>query len=91
MYAFKCNFLFQHPWINGITGFDVVQKQPNVLLGWIGGAEARLIESIDTEVISSVCIKLLRTFLNSPDIPYPDKTIRYSNAPCCLTFLCFTQ
>lgn len=55
----------------------MVRKQPNVLLGWIGGREAKMIESVDIEIISSVCTKLLRKFLNSPDIPAPLKIFRY--------------
>lgn len=34
-------------------------------------------ESIEIEIISSVCTRLLRKFLNSPDIPAPLKIFRY--------------
>ncbi|XP_054708898.1 uncharacterized protein LOC129218603 [Uloborus diversus] len=74
--------LNENPWINGITGFDVVRNQPNVLLGWIGGMEAKQIENIDDITVKEVCTKILRIFLNKKDIPFPKvifRTYWYTN------------
>ncbi|GFU06879.1 hypothetical protein NPIL_304162 [Nephila pilipes] len=72
----------ENPWVHDITGFDVVQKYPNILLGWIGGKGAIMMESIDEGTISTACSDLLRIFLKRPDIPIPTKVLRscwYSN------------
>ncbi|GFQ64744.1 hypothetical protein TNCT_196611 [Trichonephila clavata] len=71
----------QNPWIHSISGFDVVQKYPNILLGWIGGKEAIMMESIDEETVGNVCSDLLRIFLKRPDIPNPNKVLRDPTHP----------
>ncbi|GFW39222.1 spermine oxidase [Trichonephila clavipes] len=70
--------LDQNPWIHDISGFDVVQRYPNILLGWIGGKGAVRMESIDEEAVGNVCSDLLRIFLKRPDIPNPSKVLRSS-------------
>ncbi|GIX84722.1 spermine oxidase [Caerostris extrusa] len=72
----------EHPWINDISGFDALPKFPNILLGWIGGEGAKLMETVEEEVVGNVCSDLLRIFLNQPSIPNPLKVVRscwYSN------------
>ncbi|KFM64622.1 Spermine oxidase, partial [Stegodyphus mimosarum] len=66
----------ENPWVRGISGFDVVWKQPNTLLGWIVGAHAKTMESIDEKQVGIICAELLRIFLNKPDIPYPAHVYR---------------
>ncbi|KAF8785917.1 Spermine oxidase like protein [Argiope bruennichi] len=73
----KCEALsLENPWIYDITGFDVLPKSSNILLGWIGGEGARLMETVDEETVGKVCSDLLRIFLKRPDIPNPSRTIR---------------
>ncbi|KAG8198798.1 hypothetical protein JTE90_007102 [Oedothorax gibbosus] len=79
----KCEQLCaKNPWITGITGFDILDKDSNILLGWVGGKEAKLMESLKEENISDICTELLRIFLDNPNIPKPIRTLRsnwYSN------------
>ncbi|XP_015175694.1 PREDICTED: uncharacterized protein LOC107066013 [Polistes dominula] len=56
-------------WAKDLTGFDVVRSHRGVLLGWIGGKSAPLIENISEEEIGIGCTNLLRHFLKNYDIP----------------------
>ncbi|XP_042901197.1 uncharacterized protein [Parasteatoda tepidariorum] len=68
--------LNENPWVRGITGFDIDKKLPNVLLGWIGGKEAKLSEEISDDDICLISTKLLKIFCNQSDLPSPLKVYR---------------
>ena len=61
-------------WTKGITGFDPVLDKPNVLLGWIGGDEAILVEKLEPDVVARACTKLLKKFTKL-SIPQPRNNI----------------
>lgn len=50
-------------WTRDIIAFDVVRRQPNLLIGWIGGAGARQVELESDEFIGHVCLRLFDKFL----------------------------
>lgn len=50
-------------WVHDIIAFDVVRRQPNLLIGWIGGRGARLMENETDANIAETCIKTLNRFL----------------------------
>ncbi|XP_015781614.1 spermine oxidase [Tetranychus urticae] len=82
----KANYSDQYPpWVYDISGIDTVAGQPNVLVGWIGGKGAELIEKESDETLLRVFHSLLTRFLPSivhREIPKPIKIIRtswYSN------------
>lgn len=62
-------------WVRGISGFDLVYENPNVLVGWIGGKAAEHMESLSDHEVLSACVHVLSTFLNR-DIPKPASIIR---------------
>lgn len=62
-------------WVRGISGFDLVYENPNVLVGWIGGKAAEHMESLSDHEVLSACVHVLSTFLNR-DIPEPVSIIR---------------
>ena len=50
-------------WAYDLIAFDVVRRQPNLLIGWIGGLGARLMEQeLDVE-IGETCVRILERFL----------------------------
>lgn len=63
-------------WIRGISGFDVVRGQPNILVGWIGGKPAEDMEMISEEEIGEICVNYLKQFLKKPEIPNPIQVIK---------------
>lgn len=50
-------------WVYDILAFDTVRRQPNLLIGWIGGRGARLMEEETDAFIAETCIKVLKRFL----------------------------
>lgn len=50
-------------WVYDIISFDVVRRQPDLLIGWIGGYGARLMEEETDNAIGETCIKILHRFL----------------------------
>lgn len=54
--------MFAH-WAHDIIAFDVVRRQPNLLMGWIGGRGASLMEQENDAEIAKTCIKVLDHFL----------------------------
>lgn len=63
-------------WAQDLTGFDVLQSHKGLLLGWIGGKSARIIERISEEEVGIGCTNLLRHFLKDYNIPNAKECIR---------------
>jgi hypothetical protein len=63
-------------WLRDLTGFDVVPGLEGVLVGWVGGRGAQLVEEITEEEIGQQCTELLRKFTQNRDIPLPCHVIR---------------
>ena len=45
--------------VKKLTGFDTVEKHPNMLVGWISGAEAEYVETLDDDKIGKVCVNFV--------------------------------
>lgn len=61
-------------WVKDIISFDSVRKQPNLLIGWIGGHGAKLMELESDVNIAEICLKLINKFLPK-DYNKPTKLI----------------
>ena len=66
---------YKNCWLRDLSGFDVVPNT-NMLLGWIGGLGAKIVEDIDEKDVGIACVDLLRRFLKDPSIPYPKNCLR---------------
>lgn len=69
-------------WARYLSGFDPVLDQPHMLLGWVGGRGAELVEGIPEEDIGKKCAEVLRIFAGNPAISNPVRVIRYVFFPC---------
>jgi hypothetical protein len=56
-------------WFEDISKFEVVNSYPNAISAWIAGSED--FEKLDDASIAQECTRLLRKFLNNPNIPEP--------------------
>lgn len=56
-------------WTRDLTGFDVVPNHEGVLLGWIGGRGACIIETLSEQQIAMDCENLLKYYLKFDKIP----------------------
>ncbi|XP_069688815.1 uncharacterized protein [Periplaneta americana] len=63
-------------WTRDLTGFDVLLGQEGVLLGWVGGKGAELVEEVTEEEVGQHCTELLRKFTLNNEIPLPQNVIR---------------
>jgi demethoxyubiquinone hydroxylase (CLK1/Coq7/Cat5 family) len=63
-------------WLWDVTGFDVITELEGVLLGWVGGKGAQLIEEMMEDEIGQHHTDLLRKFTQNKDIPLPCHVIR---------------
>jgi spermine oxidase len=61
-------------WREDICKFEVVKSYPNALSAWIPGNGNT--EILDDKIIALECTKLLRKFLNNPNIPEPKHIVR---------------
>lgn len=59
-----------------MSGFDVLANLRGVLLGWVGGQGAVAMEKLSDEQISEDCTNVIRNFMNSRDVPPPDRIFR---------------
>lgn len=50
-------------WVEDIIAFDVVRRQPNLLIGWVGGYGSKLMEEESDEKVGETCLRLLENFL----------------------------
>jgi len=65
-------------WFRGIQGFSTVAGQPTLLVGWIAGDEAELMENVPDTVVGDVCQELLQRFMADESIPKPKAVMRSS-------------
>ncbi|CAG0914238.1 unnamed protein product [Notodromas monacha] len=63
-------------WVRGITGFDPVIRQPCTLVCWLGGEEARFMETLSEEKIKEALVALLRKFCADLNVPDPVRILR---------------
>nr|CAD7404259.1 unnamed protein product [Timema poppensis] len=63
-------------WVRDLTGFDVSPNHRAVLLGWIGGRGAEVMEDLSEEEVGKHCTQLLKRFTQRSNIPPPSRTIR---------------
>ncbi|XP_023248604.1 spermine oxidase-like isoform X2 [Copidosoma floridanum] len=63
-------------WLRDLTGFDVVPTHRAVLLGWIGGKGAEIVETLNEEEIIKDCAQLLRYFVKDASIPEASRCLR---------------
>ena len=64
-------------WTKFLTGFDILEEEKNgVLLGWIGGRGAHIMETLNEQQVAQDCLKLLQVFLRRNDIPFPRQCFR---------------
>ncbi|XP_043269279.1 spermine oxidase isoform X2 [Venturia canescens] len=82
-------------WIWDLTGFDVLPNHDAVLLGWVGGQGASIVEKLTENEVANDCLYALKTFLKRDNIPHPKRCIRtrwnankyvrgaYSHIPAC--------
>lgn len=56
-------------WLEDVFGFYIVDYQPNILCGWIGGPSARTMESLDDSRILDGCMWLFEKFLGA-ELPW---------------------
>jgi spermine oxidase len=61
-------------WFKSITGFNPVTGNSKALLGWLGGHEAKFVETLSEEIVGEECAKILRDFTGF-SVPVPDKVI----------------
>lgn len=61
-------------WARDLIGFDGVRRQPKILVGWIGGDGARLMEQESDSKIGETCLRILKKFLPC-DQDKPDKLL----------------
>ncbi|XP_044017962.1 spermine oxidase-like isoform X1 [Aphidius gifuensis] len=64
------------PWTRYLTGFDVLQNQETVLLGWVGGKGAKIIEDLSEQEVANDCIDVLRFFMKKNTLPAPKRCKR---------------
>nr|CAD7264964.1 unnamed protein product [Timema shepardi] len=63
-------------WVRDLTGFDVSPNHRAVLLGWIGGRGAEVMEDLSEEEVGKHCTQLLKRFTQRSNIPPPSRIIR---------------
>nr|CAD7427041.1 unnamed protein product [Timema monikensis] len=63
-------------WVRDLTGFDVSPNHRAVLLGWIGGRGAEVMEDLSEEEVGQHCTQLLKRFTQRSNIPLPSQIIR---------------
>lgn len=65
-------------WVQDIIAFDIVRRQSNLLIGWIGGLGAKLMERESDMNIAKTCLAIIEQFLPASN----DKPSRLVNCIC---------
>ncbi|XP_058797804.1 spermine oxidase-like isoform X2 [Phymastichus coffea] len=63
-------------WAKDLTGFDVIKDQKSILLGWVGGKGACVIETLSEQQIIKDCAEIFRFFLKNENVPEASKCIK---------------
>jgi len=67
-----------HRWTRAVSSFSEVRWHPGLLLTWVAGAAAELVDSLEDAELVTGLTALLRTFLGRPDLPAPSRVIRHA-------------
>lgn len=60
----------ENRWLEGVISVHPIDNQPNVLLGWITGDDARKMETVPAETVAEQVMMLLKMVLKDvPDAP----------------------
>ncbi|KAK6635766.1 hypothetical protein RUM44_001020 [Polyplax serrata] len=65
-------------WGKYVTGFDVICQERPILLGWVGGEGAKIIENLTEEKIGLDATRYLKQFYRKLEIPLPKRVVRSS-------------
>jgi len=68
----------QDDWYKAFLGFDEVLNCPNWLVGWIGGKEVEIMESLEEAVVVNQLGNLIRRSTGDSSLPDPSQVIRTS-------------
>ena len=63
-------------WSKTIFNLSPVEGQPSLLVCWVVGEAALVVDGLEDEEIIRQVTELLRTFTGDPTIPAPDQVIR---------------
>ncbi|XP_003704750.2 uncharacterized protein LOC100878001 [Megachile rotundata] len=63
-------------WTKDLTGFDVLPNHEGVLLGWVGGRGAYMIETISEQQVATDCENLLKYYLKLENISPVKRCVR---------------
>ncbi|TRY70897.1 hypothetical protein TCAL_02797 [Tigriopus californicus] len=68
-------------WVQHVVGFDAVIDHPNMLMAWVSGEAARIMESLPDQTIATQLCDVLRlvTKKSLPDLKSVDVTRWYTN------------
>ncbi|XP_076240610.1 uncharacterized protein LOC143183085 [Calliopsis andreniformis] len=63
-------------WTRDLTGFDVLPDHKGVLLGWVGGQGAYIVETLNEQQVAIDCENLLKHYLKHDKIPPVKRCLR---------------
>ena len=63
-------------WTRDLTGFDVLPDHEGVLLGWVGGRGAYIVETLSEQQVAADCENLLKYYLKLDEIPPVKRCLR---------------
>lgn len=63
-------------WVRDIFGFDEVLNNDHVLVAWISGHGAEIMEKLSEEEVAQRCTQVLRKFTNNPSVSLPARVLR---------------
>ena len=63
-------------WYKYIFNLSPVEGQPSLLLFWVVGDAAKVVDGIDDQQILDTMTWLLRKFTGDPTLPNPNRVIR---------------
>ncbi|XP_076630893.1 uncharacterized protein LOC143346566 isoform X2 [Colletes latitarsis] len=63
-------------WTRDLTGFDVLPDHEGVLLGWVGGRGAYIVETLSEQQVAIDCASLLKHYLKLDAMPLVKRCLR---------------
>lgn len=63
-------------WTRDLTGFDVLPNHEGVLLGWVGGRGAYIVETLSEQQVANDCTSLLKRYLKLDKLPPVKRCLR---------------
>ena len=68
---------YERHWYRSLCNFSEVESHPNILVTWIAGEAAKVVDKLDDEEVLATITDVLKSFTGDPGLVEPQRLLRH--------------